>query len=780
MRIFIHGVDTLLGKALVEELHRRAETGLNRLFGTFNGLVSEAPSIVKRPVQSISSMGGAPDPKKHKKLVDTMQSCKLVIIDLDGCTEDDLLFAITCMKVDPRADPPKQIGEPFEEDITFILVSSVMVWAQTPRPAGGVLTDKDYPTRTPVPGSKYEKWKEMEDMVFRCFNREDSKVKAYIAAPGVLYGDGEAAFGNVFKGAWLGQQDHFVVSPGTNRVPMVHVRDVARLVRQIGLVGPPPPPSEEEPACPYFLAVDQPPYVPPPPPSAPELAASPSPSPSPLPDPVAEAVAEGDAAEGEEEAEGEGAAGDEAADDEAAEEAVAAEAAPPVEADEAAEAAGGGDAAGGKADVLVPKTMPSTQAEIIQGIVDELSAHYDVPTVDTFNKDVADPLLADVMSLDLWIEPTPMMLAEGFAEVCQPPGWWSKDGLVANMRKVAGEFCTKRKLRTMRALIAGPPASGKSELAQAVAEHYYIPHLTLKPNPTDSDIEGMLECLGSKVCRYRGYVLEVECSGYEDMEKLFFMEKPPQPKGEDEEEPPPPPAEEEEDGAEPAAPKPPERVLNPELCPEFIVFTQATQELCRARWKARAVKNGDASGALSQFKGLASKYEESNLSDDSMGISGFFQIMAKKGVLNLPIAGKDQEDILESVRIYMDGSELGRPFNYLPTEQEVADQLLKTLEERTAASLKLAEEEAQRKAADNSGELEEGKNQERRLKIIAQYEAERENLQGLALREYLMRYMVPSLTEGLIEVCKVLPEDPVDYLATYLEEHAATAANAHR
>ena len=29
----------------------------------------------------------------------------------------------------------------------------------------------------------------------------------------------------------------------------------------------------------------------------------------------------------------------------------------------------------------------------------------------------------------------------------------------------------------------------------------------------------------------------------------------------------------------------------------------------------------------------------------------------------------------------------------------------------------------------------------------------------------MMKYIIPELTEGLIEVCKVVPIDPVDYLA---------------
>ena len=34
----------------------------------------------------------------------------------------------------------------------------------------------------------------------------------------------------------------------------------------------------------------------------------------------------------------------------------------------------------------------------------------------------------------------------------------------------------------------------------------------------------------------------------------------------------------------------------------------------------------------------------------------------------------------------------------------------------------------------------------------------------LPLRNYLMCHVMPTVTQGLIEVCKTKPEDPVDYL----------------
>ena len=37
---------------------------------------------------------------------------------------------------------------------------------------------------------------------------------------------------------------------------------------------------------------------------------------------------------------------------------------------------------------------------------------------------------------------------------------------------------------------------------------------------------------------------------------------------------------------------------------------------------------------------------------------------------------------------------------------------------------------------------------------------------SIPLRNYLMKHVMPTLTEGLIEVCKIRPEDPIDYLVS--------------
>ncbi|CAK9054888.1 UDP-N-acetylglucosamine transporter, partial [Durusdinium trenchii] len=127
MRIFIHNVDSYIGRALVKEL-RKADGGLNRIFGTVKS-GSSAPPAVKRVVCR-------DDPKKAKKMAETMQSCRLVVISLNDCSLEDLHFAITALKVDPKVTPPKVLGE-LESEVIFLVISSVMVWADTKPEAPG-------------------------------------------------------------------------------------------------------------------------------------------------------------------------------------------------------------------------------------------------------------------------------------------------------------------------------------------------------------------------------------------------------------------------------------------------------------------------------------------------------------------------------------------------------------------------------------------------------------------------------------------------------------------
>lgn len=766
MRIFIHNVDTFLGKALVQELSKD-ERGLNRIFGSalHGGSRAVPPAAVKR-------LFSRDDPKKAQKMREKIQSCRLVILDLFSCTLEDLHFVITALKVNPKSVPPKRTGE-LEQDVTFVLLSSVMVWAATeppeppppPPPAEGEapspddpdapeavadsaselaarpptresggaspeppgtaaspvadgegaglegaegsegraaspeeeqraatppppppvnIKDEHYQRRAPLLGSKYEQWKEMEDLVMGCFNQEGSQVKGFVVAAGVLYGDGEATFCRLFKDAWLGAKIPPIMGPGSNQIPTIHVRDLGRVVRQIAYKAEL---SVEE--RPYFLAVDE----------------APSPSQSEL---VRGIVGELSGA---------------------SQEVPVIEEEEPKEAAEAGEPVAGQEAASGCA-------LEEQQME---------------------------QQLNEALKLNLSMEPSTLMLAEDFAAESEPPGWHCRGGLLKNICKVAEEFVKVRQLRALRIIISGPPVSGKTTLAQAVAAHFNIPHLELQP----AQLEEMSVQLNSEVCRYRGYVLDAGPAGFSEIEALFRydFELPP---GEDEDEDEDQAAADADPGGsprdeEPAPKKRIERRLNKDLCPTFAMLLQAPDGLCRARSAARGGSTTDEFAAKMEAYRLGLEGESS--------FASFFQDVADVGVFNMPIAGRDAEDIFESARIYIESA--GRPFNYLKTEEEVAAELLAQQVEEEEREEEARGMEIQRQASvKGDGPAEMARRMER-MRIISQHEAERRKLESLTQREYLMRYMVPTLTEGLIELCKVLPEDPVDYLATYLEQHAA-------
>merc|ERR1719382_987702 len=208
---------------------------------------------------------------------------------------------------------------------------------------------------------------------------------------------------------------------------MIHVRDLSRLVRQVAF-SPDLLPVE----TPFFLAVDQPPA---PPEKAPEPSAVASPEQG-----TEAAQEDGEAAEAEDAGEEGQAAKEEQGGDGS-----------PAPAEEAAEAAEAGDGEDVQQEMQT-KSMPSTQAEVVQGIVDEMADHYDVPVIEPSSQAGAEPeddfpSAGDTVSLNLLVEPSKIMLDEEFA-------WWCREGMVANIRKIAGEFCAQRELRAMRIVVA--------------------------------------------------------------------------------------------------------------------------------------------------------------------------------------------------------------------------------------------------------------------------------------------------------------------------------------
>uniref|UniRef100_A0A0G4FVB2 Adenylate kinase 7 n=1 Tax=Chromera velia CCMP2878 TaxID=1169474 RepID=A0A0G4FVB2_9ALVE len=691
MRIFINNVDTYVGNALCADLWK-ADAAANRLFGTVLGL---SGGVVPPSVRRIVARS------KPSSLLKTLMSCSLVVYDLHTADLEEVEFIIKTLK-----------STEVEREITFVLISSVMVWAKTtkamePKKAEGeegeeeaeppaeegegggevketelrpvAFTDDDFEKRQPAP--KYIAWKTLETLALSLTSVEN--VRPFVICAGILYGNGEGTFQNVFKAAWLSEQTHRIVGPGKNHMPTLHVRDLARSVK--ALAGNPP---EKK----YLIAVD---------------------------------------------------AGDE------------------------------------------------TQASIVEGVVSNLGGGYDVPRVTPEEAALEDT--ADVLTVDLRFKRSAPLSDPDF-------NWWSKGGIVKGIGKVAAEFCRWRGLRAIKAAIVGPPGSGKSFHAQTVAEHFNVPHLKIadiikdfEEDPKKDEwaeevmakkaeyVENTKDKKGAEpfrydtitlakivqrrlqanVCRYRGFILDGYPRSFEEVEAAFLKKKVKTAEEGEEAE-----AEEAEEGAGAVETKP-EMEAIAELIPEFVVSLRASEEFCKLN--VMSIPAAEAEGTHNTedgFKRRFAKWVQTNETPEVPPVVECFQNQ-KIEVLELPLQDKKAEEVFASVRIYIEKK--GRPFNYLKSEKELAaerklllEQVEKTMKQREAEGLELQEkfeEEArERRRLDDEARLREIQEHERRQLLAL----------SLPLRSYLMQYIVPTLTEGLIELCQIMPDDPIDHLAEFL------------
>jgi len=79
-------------------------------------------------------------------------------------------------------------------------------------------------------------------------------------------------------------------------------------------------------------------------------------------------------------------------------------------------------------------------------------------------------------------------------------------------------------------------------------------------------------------------------------------------------------------------------------------------------------------------------------------------------------------------------------------------------------------EEHQRKLNEKEGEERKLQEEKAKLKMETIKEEEKKllDVRSQPLRQYLADNVVPILTEGIIQICKEKPEDPVDFLAEFL------------
>mmetsp|Transcript_16040 Transcript_16040/g.27043 ORF Transcript_16040/g.27043 Transcript_16040/m.27043 type:complete len:147 (+) Transcript_16040:1974-2414(+) len=125
------------------------------------------------------------------------------------------------------------------------------------------------------------------------------------------------------------------------------------------------------------------------------------------------------------------------------------------------------------------------------------------------------------------------------------------------------------------------------------------------------------------------------------------------------------------------------------------------------------------------------------------------------------------EFLFEAIKIYIE--RFGKPKNFLHNEEEQEAHRRIIVQQRIIIENRI---EKQKIDIENGieKELRKQKEQHTKANLAAIREEQKEQLdqKSQPIRQYLMDNLVPILTDGLIEICKMQPDDPIDSLAEYL------------
>jgi adenylate kinase len=355
--------------------------------------------------------------------------------------------------------------------------------------------------------------------------------------------------------------------------------------------------------------------------------------------------------------------------------------------------------------------------------------------------------------------------------------WKFPEGFVGRIGDVATEFRNTRGLLPVKIVVNGPPTSGKTHLCAELARMYHIHHVSAadviseylaaadegerddiaaqrEENggriPDEALVRMFRRKLFSKPCANQGYVLDGFPKTAEQAALLWPRE---------------------DEGTPASAPgdypdevPPPQKLPNIE--PEFAVLLEASDEFLadRAMEMLTTGKAGSAARLLDEatFRRRLGAYRLANTDTSSP-----FVLLEERGTdpLVLQAAPENQGPggLLAAVAL-----RVGRPRNYGPSVNEVA--LLARQDQRQAEEQHEARRAEQERVEIEEKERRRRRDEKERERLAAIHQQERDNLDvhALPLRKYLLENVMPTVTEALIEICKVRPEDPLDYLAEYL------------
>ncbi|XP_023986880.1 adenylate kinase 7 isoform X3 [Physeter macrocephalus] len=309
--------------------------------------------------------------------------------------------------------------------------------------------------------------------------------------------------------------------------------------------------------------------------------------------------------------------------------------------------------------------------------------------------------------------------------------WFAQAGFVENINSILKEYKQSRRLLPIKICILGPPAVGKSSIAEVLSKYYKLHHIKLK------------DVISEAIAKLEAIITpkDVGEGGEEEGEE-----------------------EEEEENVEDAQELLDGLKESAEQNAEFVCSLDASDEFLKER-----VMNlpesivADTHYSQGQFLRALSNYRDINTEDET--VLNYFDELE---IHPIHIDVGRLEDAQNRLAIKQLIKEIGEPRNYGLTDEEKAEEERRAAEERLAKEAMEEAERQHREAAETAEKLARWEEWSKRLEEVKREEKELLEAQSIPLRNYLMTHVMPTLMQGLNECCKIRPDDPVDFLAEYL------------